>query len=68
VLDAAGAGWIAPQDTLSPLSLATRLAALFGDPEGLRRAASQAAALGQPDAVLRLADLVEHIARKGATS
>lgn len=67
VLDAAGAGWIAPQDTLSPLSLATRLTALFGDPEGLTRAAEKAAALGQPDAVLRLADLVERIARKGAT-
>lgn len=64
-LEEAGAGWVAPQDTLSPLSLATRLAGLFSDPDGLRSAAGKAAALGQPDAVIRLADLVERIARKG---
>lgn len=65
VVDAAGGGWIAEQATLSPLSLATRLEALISDPAGLARAAVAARALGQPDAVARLADLAEALAHKG---
>ena len=69
VLEAAGAGWLMEQATLSPLSLATRLAALFADPDGLERAAAAAASLGRPEAVERLASLAEDLAnvpRKGA--
>ena len=36
VVEAAGGGWIAEQATLSPQSLGTRLASLFGDPETLQ--------------------------------
>jgi UDP-N-acetylglucosamine--N-acetylmuramyl-(pentapeptide) pyrophosphoryl-undecaprenol N-acetylglucosamine transferase len=65
VVEAAGGGWIAEQATLSPLSLATRLASLFGEPEVLQRAAAAAKSLGQPDAVERLADVAERLAAKG---
>lgn len=65
VIDAAGGGWIAEQATLSPQSLATRLASLFGEPESLVRAAAAAKSLGRPDAVEKLADLAEDLASRG---
>ncbi len=67
VMANAGAGWIMEQATLSPPSLATRLTELFGDPQGLRAAAAAAKALGQPQAVETLADLVEGLAGRGNT-
>lgn len=66
VLEAAGGGWIAEQATLSPLSLATRLATLLESVHDLRRAAEAARALGQPEAVAKLADMCESLARKGS--
>lgn len=63
VVEAAGGGWIMEQATISPPSLANRLASLFGDPEALRAAAAAAKSLGQPYAVERLADLVEAAGR-----
>jgi UDP-N-acetylglucosamine--N-acetylmuramyl-(pentapeptide) pyrophosphoryl-undecaprenol N-acetylglucosamine transferase len=63
VVEAAGGGWIMEQATISPPSLATRLASLFGDPATLRAAAAAAKSLGQPFAVERLADLVEAAGR-----
>ncbi|HEY0919955.1 undecaprenyldiphospho-muramoylpentapeptide beta-N-acetylglucosaminyltransferase [Devosia sp.] len=62
VMEAAGAGWIAEQATLSPLSLGTRLASLLGEPEALHRAAAAAKALGQPRAVEKLAEIAERLA------
>lgn len=62
VLEAAGAGWIAEQATLSPLSLGTRLASLFGEPDALQRAAAAAKSLGEPRAVEKLADIAEQLA------
>jgi len=62
VVDAAGGGWIAEQATLSPLSLATRLSSLFGDPAILATAAAAAKTLGQPQAVEQLAGLAEGLA------
>jgi UDP-N-acetylglucosamine--N-acetylmuramyl-(pentapeptide) pyrophosphoryl-undecaprenol N-acetylglucosamine transferase len=59
LIDNAKAGWIMEQATISPPSLATRLASLFGDPATLQAAAAAAKSLGQPFAVERLADLVE---------
>ena len=64
VIDAAGGGWIAEQATLSPQSLGTRLQSLIGDPGALARAAAAAKSLAQPQAVERLADLAERIARR----
>jgi UDP-N-acetylglucosamine--N-acetylmuramyl-(pentapeptide) pyrophosphoryl-undecaprenol N-acetylglucosamine transferase len=51
------------QATLSPPSLANRLASLFGDPATLQAAAVAAKSLGQPRAVEQLADLTEAAAR-----
>lgn len=62
VLEAAGAGWIAEQATLSPLSLGTRLASLLSEPEALQRAAAAAKSLGRPRAVEKLADIAEQLA------
>jgi UDP-N-acetylglucosamine--N-acetylmuramyl-(pentapeptide) pyrophosphoryl-undecaprenol N-acetylglucosamine transferase len=63
LMQAANAGWIMEQATLSPPSLANRLASLFGDPATLQAAAVAAKSLGQPRAVEQLADLTEAAAR-----
>lgn len=68
VMEAAGGGWIAEQATLTPQSLATRLASLLSDPAELQRAAAAAKSLGQPDAVVKLADVAERLAQKGNAS
>jgi UDP-N-acetylglucosamine--N-acetylmuramyl-(pentapeptide) pyrophosphoryl-undecaprenol N-acetylglucosamine transferase len=67
LIDNAKAGWIVEQATISPPSLANRLASLFGDPATLPAAAAAAKSLGQPLAVERLADLVE-AAGRGTTT
>jgi UDP-N-acetylglucosamine--N-acetylmuramyl-(pentapeptide) pyrophosphoryl-undecaprenol N-acetylglucosamine transferase len=53
------------QATLTPQSLGTRLASLLGDPATLPKAAEAARSLGQPDAVVKLADVAERLAQKG---
>ncbi len=63
VMEAAGAGWIVEQATLSPPSLANRLLTLFGDIPALTAAAAAAKSLGQPSAVEKLADLAEGLVR-----
>ncbi len=68
VMDTAGAGWIMEQATLTPQSLGTRLASLLSDPAVLPRAAAAARSLGQPDAVVKLADVAERLAQKGKAS
>ncbi len=68
VMEAAGGGWIAEQATLTPQSLGTRLASLLSDPAGLQKAAAAAKSLGQPDAVVKLADVAERLAQKGKAS
>ncbi|MEO8757930.1 MAG: undecaprenyldiphospho-muramoylpentapeptide beta-N-acetylglucosaminyltransferase [Devosia sp.] len=67
VVDAAGGGWIVEQATISPPSLANRLASLFGDPARLQAAAAAAKSLGQPRAVEQLADLAEGLSRGKST-
>jgi UDP-N-acetylglucosamine--N-acetylmuramyl-(pentapeptide) pyrophosphoryl-undecaprenol N-acetylglucosamine transferase len=64
-VEAAGGGWVAEQDTLSPDSLATRLTGLLGDPDRLQKAAEAAKSLGQPRAVELLAELAETLAKRG---
>jgi UDP-N-acetylglucosamine--N-acetylmuramyl-(pentapeptide) pyrophosphoryl-undecaprenol N-acetylglucosamine transferase len=68
LIDDAKAGWIVEQATISPPSLANRLASLFGDPDTLKSAAMAAKSLGQPQAVEKLADLVEEVAGRGKTT
>jgi len=68
VMEAAGGGWIAEQATLTPQSLGTRLTSLLSDPAALIAAAAAARSLGQPDAVVKLADVAERLAQKGQKS
>jgi UDP-N-acetylglucosamine--N-acetylmuramyl-(pentapeptide) pyrophosphoryl-undecaprenol N-acetylglucosamine transferase len=65
VVQAAGGGWVAEQATVSPESLGTRLTSLFSAPAALQSAAAAAKSLGQPDAVMKLADLAETLAGRG---
>ena len=64
VVDAAGGGWIVEQATLTPQTLASRLATLLSDPLTLTKAADAARSLGQPRAVEKLADLAEMLSGK----
>ncbi|WP_404379374.1 undecaprenyldiphospho-muramoylpentapeptide beta-N-acetylglucosaminyltransferase [Caenispirillum salinarum] len=65
-LDAAGGGWLIPQDRFTVELLAARLTDLFEMPATLRAAAGAARAVGVPDAAARLADLVEATMREPA--
>ena len=65
VLEAAGGGWPIRQSELTPERLAEELAKAMVDPEQLAEAAEAARAAGKADAVARLADLVEEVARGG---
>jgi UDP-N-acetylglucosamine--N-acetylmuramyl-(pentapeptide) pyrophosphoryl-undecaprenol N-acetylglucosamine transferase len=56
-----GAAWCIEQKDLSPQRLADEVGALFADPARLAGAAAAARKLGRPDAVARLADLVEEL-------
>ena len=58
-LEAAGGAWCLEQRDVTPESLAKTIAGLLTSPEALAKAAAAAKALGRPDAVLRLADVVE---------
>ncbi|HUD51931.1 undecaprenyldiphospho-muramoylpentapeptide beta-N-acetylglucosaminyltransferase [Parvibaculum sp.] len=62
-VEGAGAGWMIEQKNFTEGALAERLAALFADPDTLARAAKAALAQGQPNAVRKLADLVEMLGR-----
>ncbi len=64
MLAGAGAAWPVAQAELSADRLAALLAELMSDPQRLARAAEAARANGRPDAVARLADLVEHVAAR----
>ena len=55
----AGAGWVEPQQTLTPQRLADRLRELLTGPGVLADAAAAARAAGHPNAAEALADLVE---------
>lgn len=61
-LERRGAAWLMPQSAFTPQYLARELERLMGDPERLRKVAAAARALRMPDAVARLADLVETLA------
>ncbi len=69
-VDAAGAGWIMPQETFTADALAARLDSLLGLPAVLEKAAGCAAELGRADAAKRLADMVTQLinANKEAAS
>ncbi len=62
VLAKAGGGWMVEQKDMTPERLAADLAALMSDPERLGAAAEASHKCGRPDAVKRLADVVERVA------
>jgi UDP-N-acetylglucosamine--N-acetylmuramyl-(pentapeptide) pyrophosphoryl-undecaprenol N-acetylglucosamine transferase len=62
-LQEGGGGWCIRQNELTPERLATELQRLLTSPEVLSEAASKAKAMATPDAVAKLADLVEELAR-----
>jgi UDP-N-acetylglucosamine--N-acetylmuramyl-(pentapeptide) pyrophosphoryl-undecaprenol N-acetylglucosamine transferase len=58
-----GGGWCVRQAELTPGRLAELLEKLLSEPERLAVAANKAHAMATPDAVARLADLVDELAR-----
>jgi UDP-N-acetylglucosamine--N-acetylmuramyl-(pentapeptide) pyrophosphoryl-undecaprenol N-acetylglucosamine transferase len=56
---AAGAGFIRPQNDITPINLAAQLEQLLHTPQALKEAAAAAARHGKPYAAEKLADLVE---------
>ena len=66
VLADAGAAWLVQQHDLSADMFVRQLQNILGAPDELARRAAAALSLGKPDAALRLADVVEQIARSGA--
>ncbi|MCX5578239.1 undecaprenyldiphospho-muramoylpentapeptide beta-N-acetylglucosaminyltransferase [Kaistia terrae] len=62
VLAKAGGGWVVPQPELTADRLARELTAFLAEPGRLAQAAAAAKSVGRPDAVERLADLVERVA------
>ena len=65
-LQEGGGGWCIKQSELTPERLAAELERLFGAPELLADAAAKAKAMAPVDAVKRLADLAEELARNDA--
>lgn len=63
-LERAGAGWCMEQKTADPQAFADKIGELVRRPELLRNAAEAAKRTGRPDAVARLADLVEQLAAR----
>ena len=61
---AAGAGFVMPQSSLTPESLAQFLTSLRSQQGQLQQAAAAALSHGKPDAAERLADLAEQLAGK----
>jgi UDP-N-acetylglucosamine--N-acetylmuramyl-(pentapeptide) pyrophosphoryl-undecaprenol N-acetylglucosamine transferase len=62
VLAEAGGGWLVDQAALTPARLAGEIVRFIKEPERLAVAAAAAKGQGRPDAVDRLADLVEQVA------
>jgi len=68
VLANAGGAILARQAALTPATLSQELAAAVADPGRMAAMAARARLLGKPDAVERLADLVEAVAARQARS
>jgi UDP-N-acetylglucosamine--N-acetylmuramyl-(pentapeptide) pyrophosphoryl-undecaprenol N-acetylglucosamine transferase len=61
----AGAAWCIEQKELTAERLASAIARLLAEPDRLAKAAAAARRQGRPDAVVRLADLVEELIGSG---
>jgi UDP-N-acetylglucosamine--N-acetylmuramyl-(pentapeptide) pyrophosphoryl-undecaprenol N-acetylglucosamine transferase len=60
-----GGAWCIEQKELTPERLASALSRLLSAPDMLAQAAAAAKRQGRPDAVVRLADLVEELVGRG---
>ncbi len=60
-----GGGWLMAEPDFTAPHLAMKLAEILSDPDGLQKASAQSKALGKPDAVTELADLVERLELSG---
>ncbi len=67
-VDAAGAGWLIPEDAFNAAALAGRLDSLIGLPAILDKAAQCARSVGRSDAAERLADMVLGLVPKGGAN
>ena len=67
-MSAAGAAWLIEQSALTPERLAAEIETLANAPQLLTTAAAAAKSVGRPDAVERLADLVQELMRGGEKS
>lgn len=66
-VQAAGGGVLMEQKDITADTLSTAIAGLLGDPTRLGEMAAAAKSIGKPDAVIRLADLVEELmGRRGS--
>ncbi len=63
ILSKANAGWCVAQASLTPERLAGMIKLAFSDPDDLAKRAANAHALARTDAVSRLADVAEQLAR-----
>jgi UDP-N-acetylglucosamine--N-acetylmuramyl-(pentapeptide) pyrophosphoryl-undecaprenol N-acetylglucosamine transferase len=63
-----GAAWCIEQKQLTAERLASAIARLLAEPDRLAKAAAAARLQGRPDAVVRLADLVEELIGSGQKS
>jgi UDP-N-acetylglucosamine--N-acetylmuramyl-(pentapeptide) pyrophosphoryl-undecaprenol N-acetylglucosamine transferase len=66
-VEAAEAGWCLEQKTLTTETLTAAIQQLLNDPALLGRVAAAAKRIGRPDAVARLADLVERLMDRRST-
>jgi UDP-N-acetylglucosamine--N-acetylmuramyl-(pentapeptide) pyrophosphoryl-undecaprenol N-acetylglucosamine transferase len=66
VLTSAGGGWTFAQNDMTPERLAREISLMIGQPALLSKAAAAARAIGRPDAVELLADLVDRVADRRA--
>ena len=65
--ETAGGGWLIEQDDLTPARLGSWLGETMADPDRLAAAAAGAVSFGRPDAVVRLADLIESLTPRRTT-
>jgi UDP-N-acetylglucosamine--N-acetylmuramyl-(pentapeptide) pyrophosphoryl-undecaprenol N-acetylglucosamine transferase len=63
-----GAAWCIEQKELTPDRLASAITRLLSSPQVLEEAAAAAKSHGRPDAVVRLADMVEELVGRGEKS
>ena len=66
--ETAGGGWLMEQQDFTPVQLASWLGEAMADPQRLAAAAQGAVRFGRPDAVVRLADLIESLAAGGRSA